>query len=52
MKFSAITLFFVMLLPRVALAFDTATMEQVEEYGFAVTAGRYHSCALTKSGVT
>lgn len=44
-------LLFAMMLPRLAFAYDTATIEQVEEFGIAITSGREHACALMKSGV-
>lgn len=44
-------LFFVTMMPRLALAYDVATMEQVERFGLAISSGENHSCVLKKSGV-
>lgn len=44
-------IFIALMLPKLAMAYDTATIEQVEENGIAVAAGGEQSCVLTKAEV-
>lgn len=46
-----IALFFALMSPMYAFAFDTATIEQAEEFGLAIAAGEFHTCVLAKTGV-